>query len=121
MPEQNEILTTTTELSPENKSIQTRDIIVDRQPEAFAPRNVEFFLQKIEKTPIATPTFDPNGQPQLTASPSPSSKVILPVTRQTFINGFRKTFDDVGNWLSRFIFREIKLKDGNVTFKSDDT
>lgn len=121
MPELNETLKSTPEISPETKSVQSREVLVNRQPEAFAPRAVESFLQKIEKAPVATPTFDPNGQPQLTASPPTNPKVVLPVTRQTFVNGFRKTFDDVGLWLSHFLFREIKLKDGNVTFKSDDS
>ncbi|MFA7301423.1 MAG: hypothetical protein WC069_03880 [Candidatus Shapirobacteria bacterium] len=121
MPEINETLKTTAETVSETNSVKAREVLIDRQPEAFAPRNVESFLQKIEKYPVALPTFDPNGQPQLTPSIPSSPKIILPVTRQTFVDGFKKSFDDVGNWLSRFIFREIKLKDGNVSFKPDDS
>ena len=121
MPEQNEILTTTPELSPENKSVQTRDIIDHHQPEAFVPRELKSFLQKIEDDPTTTPTFDPSGQPQLSPSPSQNPKIVIPITRTTFIDGFKKSFDDVGHWLSVFFFREIKLKESHITFKPDDT
>lgn len=121
MPEQNEILTSTPEVSVDTKIVQPREIIVDQRPEAFAPRQVESFLQRIEKDPVTQSTTDPSGQPLLTASPPVNPKVNLPVTRTTFVAGFKQKFDDVGLWLSRFIFREIKLKDGNVTFKSNDS
>lgn len=121
MPENNELLNTTPEVVVENKSLQSREIISDQKPEAFVPRELMSFLEKIELDPAQQSVVNDQNQPQLTPTAPTNPKVILPVTRQTFVDGFRKTFDDVGSWLSRFLFREIKLKDGNVTFKTDDS
>ena len=101
-------------------TVETRPL-VDQKPEAMVPREVKNFLQRIEETPTATPTFDPTGQPQLSPSTPTNPKVTLPVTRTSFLDGFKKTVDDVGHWLSIFLFREIKLKKSNVSFKPDDS
>ena len=103
-----------------NNSVETRHI-VDQKPEAPVPPELRSFLQRIEQSPTANPTFDPTGQPNLSPSVPSNPKIILPVSRTTFVSGFKKRIDDVGNWLSRFIFREIKLKEGDVSFKSDDS
>ena len=116
MSETKEIINTT----PESVSLKTREI-VDQKPEAMVPRELKTLLQKIEESPVPQPTFDPNGQPQLTPVAPTSPKITLPVTRTTFVAGFKKKLNDVGHWLSKFLFREIKLKEGNVTFKPDDS
>lgn len=113
----NETLKSTPEISPEKKSAESGEI-VNRQPEAKVPSGLESFLRRIEKDPLQQSVINDVSQPQLTPSPSINPKVVLPTTRQSFLDGFLKTVDDVSLWLSRFIFREIKLKDGNVIFKS---
>jgi hypothetical protein len=118
MPEVNELLKTAPEVSTETQAVQPREIIVDQKPEAFVPRNIESFLQKLEKDPVAQSTFDPNGQPQLTSSPPINPKLTLPITRTNFVDGFKRNFDEVAHWLSVFLFREIKIKQGQVIFKS---
>lgn len=121
MPENNELLITTPEVSIENKSLQSREIIVDKKPEAIIPREIQSFLQKIELDPTQQTVINDQNQPQLTPSAPTNPKVTLPVTRTTFIDGFKKKVDDVGLWLSRFLFREIKLKDSNIVFKRHDS
>lgn len=111
MPETNEVLKTTPEITAETVDVKPREII-DQKPEAFVPRELQSFLQKIEQDPIATPT------PILT---SQNPKITIPITRTTFIDGFKKSFNDVGHWLSVFFFREIKLKESHVSFKPDDS
>jgi len=120
MAEIKEILENKPESSNNVSPVETRPL-VDQKPEAMVPRELKSFLQKIEEVPQATPTFDPSGQPQLSSTTPTNPKIIIPVTRTTFIDGFKKGFDDVGLWLSRFFFREIKLKESNISFKPDDS
>ncbi len=120
MADINETLKSTPEISAETKPVLPREI-VDQKKEAPVPPELRSFLQRMEQPPAATPTFDPNGQPQLTPSVSTNPKIVLPITRTTFVSGFKKRIDDVGLWLSKFLFREIKLKEGNISFKPDDS
>lgn len=120
MPDVNEILKPNPVLSTENNLVKPREI-VDRKPGAFVPRELQSFLQKIELDPVSAHSADPNGQPQLSPTAPTNPKIVLPVTRTSFIAGFKNKVDDVSRWLSVFIFREIKLKDGTVSFKSDDS
>lgn len=112
------------ELKPESvvssNSVETRHI-VDQKIEAPVPYELRSFLQRMEQAPVATPAFDPAGQPVLSPSVPTNPKIILPVTRTTFVSGFKKRIDDVGLWLSKFLFREIKLKEGDISFKPDDS
>lgn len=109
-----------TPTSPEVASIQSREII-DLLPKSLdtVPRELKSFLQKIEESPIPVAVTNDSGQPQLTPTPT-NPKVVLPVTRKSFVAGFKKKLDDASHWLSAFLFREIKLKEGNVSFKPSD-
>jgi hypothetical protein len=116
MPEIKEVLNTTKEIV----SPQPREI-VDQKPETFVPNELKSFLRKIEENPVPTSVTNDNGQPQLTSTEIVEPKISLPITRTTFVSVFKKKIDNVGLWLSKFLFREIKLKDGSVSFKPDDT
>lgn len=81
-------------------------------------KDVERWVERIEKDPIQMKTInDSNGQPLLTPATSTTPKVVLPITRKKFVAGFKKKVDDAGRWLSTFILRLIKIKDGEVEFK----
>ena len=120
MPEINEVLKTTPEVSIESQPVSTGEII-NRQPEAKVPAGLETFLQRIEKDPTQQSVVNDANQPQLTPANFQNPKIIIPITRTTFVSGFKKSFDNVGLWLSHFFFREIKLKDSHVFFKPDDS
>jgi len=120
MPENNELLNTTLETVPEKKADFSSEVI-NRQPEAKVPAGLETFLQRIEKDPVQQSVTNDQNQVQLSPVTPTSPKVVLPTTRTSFVSGFKKKVDDVGHWLSVFLFREIKLKDGNVSFKPDDS
>ena len=120
MPETNEVLKTTKDFSPEKKPTTSGEII-NRQPEAKVPAGLETFLQRIEKDPTLQTVVNDQNQPQLTPTNSQNPKIVIPITRTTFIDGFKKSFDDVGHWLSVFFFRKIKLKESHVYFKPDDS
>jgi len=93
---------------------------VNREP---IPREIKTWMEKVEEASTTTQSVvnDDQGQPILTPSAPTNPKIVLPLTRQTFLSGFKKSFQDAGRWLSVFFLRFIKIKKGNVTFKNYDS
>jgi hypothetical protein len=89
---------------------------VNREP---IPRGIENWMEKVEEASTTNQLVidDGQGQPLLTPSAPVNPKIVLPITRQTFLTGFKKSFQDAGRWLSIFFLRFIKIKKGNVIFK----
>lgn len=106
------------------ESLQTEKYtkIVDVEAITKEPlsREVTTWMEKVEQnqTPMQT-VNDSNGQPLLTPTTPINPKIVLPVTRKTFVHGFKKTIEEAGRWLSVFILRLIKIKKGNVKFKEE--
>jgi hypothetical protein len=94
--------------------------LVDQTPDMIMPREVETWMEKLEKDQTQQQTVnDTQGQPLIQPTAPVDPKVVLPVTRATFAQGFKKTVEEAGKWLSVFIFRLIKMKKGKVTFKEE--
>ncbi len=107
-----------------NQKLETRigqdTKMVDVSPRVQVPENVKTWLDKIETDPgMANPIADSSGQQILTTVAPQNPKIVLPTTRTNFISGFKKSFDDAGRWLSTFLLRLIKIKQGNVKFKEE--
>lgn len=86
------------------------------------PREIKTWMEKVEQASSQPKSVnDADGQPLLSPSNPQDPKITLPLTKSTFILGFKKTWLEAGRWLSSFWFRFIKIKKGNVTFKSHDT
>jgi hypothetical protein len=114
MAENKEISGQTPELL-KNKSEELVDI---RGREEKIPKEIETWMQRIEKDPTKMKTVnDTDGQPLLQPATPQKPVIILPVTRAKFVEGFKKTIDEAGRWLSTFILRFIKVKNGEVKFK----
>ena len=115
MAENKELLNQT----PESKN--ETEVMVDvksREKTGKVDKKIETWLERVEKDPTTLKTIsDINGQPLLTPATSQKPVIVLPVTRSKFIAGFKKTVDEAGRWLSTFILRFIKKKDGKVKFK----
>lgn len=109
--------------SPVESQIKLVDIGRESISNEPVPREVKTWLEKVEQASSSQPQSvnDDNGQPLLTPVSPVDPKIILPVTRQTFSSGFKKTWLDAGRWLSVFLLRFIKIKKGDVKFKADDT
>ena len=122
MPENKEIFTNIESPSVKVEIRQPETKLVDLQErQDKVPEQVKSWLQKIETDPgMANPISDSSGQQLITPVPSQTPKVVLPITRTNFVDGFKKTFDDAGRWLSTFLLRLIKMKQGNVKFKEED-
>ena len=92
---------------------------IGREP---IPREIKTWMEKVEQASTSLPnTINDDGQTIPTSSNYQDPQTIIPITRKSFIVGFKKTWLDAGRWLSSFWLRFIKIKNGNVTFKSHDT
>jgi len=94
--------------------------MVDERAELVVPREVETWLQKIEKdTTQLSVVNDQNGQPILSPAAPSNPKIKLPVTRRNFVAGFKKPFEEAARWVSAFFLRFIRIKKGWVVFKEE--
>lgn len=99
------------------QEIEIKDLENIREEEKL-PAEVETWMRKVEKAKTTT-VSDDSGQPIMTPAQPQNPKIVLPVTRKTFGDGFKKTLEETGRWLSAFILRIIKIKKGEVRFKDE--
>lgn len=107
-----EVVTTT-----ERRTQET--VLTDiRETTPRVPHEVKSWMQKIEEDPGQMKTVhDDSGQPVLVPTPNQNPKIVLPITRAKFVEGFKKTVNEASRWLSGFLLKLIKKKKGNVKFK----
>ena len=94
---------------------------LQKNREAFVPREVKSWMEIVEEDQFVnqkqqnTDTTDQILQPIATTV----SKVTLPTDKYTFSNGFGKSINEAGRWLSEFVFRIIKTNKGKVKFNEE--
>lgn len=101
---------------PEKPGTTLRDIGRENLSREPVPREIKTWMQKVEDLSPPAVTDD-QGRTLLDPNPSKPSKIILPLSKENFISGFKKSFEDAGRWLSVFVLRLIKKKSAQVTFK----
>ncbi|HQI13036.1 hypothetical protein KBB92_00355 [Candidatus Shapirobacteria bacterium] len=109
---------------PEGLGEVIRDVSQENINKIPVPREISTWLEKVERTQdnqTNQTVTDNNGQIVLKPIIPPQNKISLNLTKANFLTGFKKPFEDAARWLSVFILRLIKMKDGGVTFKNDVT
>jgi len=97
------------------------DIGQDNIGKEPVPRDIKTWIEKVEQASTSqSNTINDDGQVTPINLSNQESPVTLPLTKKTFVVGFKKTWLDASRWLSTFWLRFIKIKKGNVTFKSHD-
>ncbi len=106
-----------------DQAIETRLIDVgEKRAKVPVPREVESWMEKIEKVPTVGDGKVKAGQKTVLRPAKPvDPKIKLPVARKTFVGGFSKAVSDAGRWFSTFLLRLIKIKKGKVEFKNDES
>ncbi|MFA6519046.1 MAG: hypothetical protein WCV93_05375 [Candidatus Shapirobacteria bacterium] len=108
-------------ISPEVEKIGQKEagVMVDlaENTRETVPREVKTWMEKVESDPVATGISDQNGQPLLTPSDGGTPVIQLPLSRKTFVAGFKKKMNEAGRWLTEFVFRVIKIHKGRVKFR----
>lgn len=82
------------------------------------PREIEGWMEKIEKKP--SKLSDDVSDAGMSVSDVSDDNYRLPVTRLKFVDGFKKGVEDVTRWLSVFVLRVVKKKQGKVKFKDNN-
>lgn len=102
-----------------NETLKPDLIDLDKDKEVV-PRNVESWLEKIEKDPDVNNPSQNNNDDNVLQSIAPAvTKITLPTSRQTFTDGFAKPMDQAWRWLSEFVLRIVKQNKGRVKFKEE--
>jgi hypothetical protein len=102
-----------------NRPVEMIDL--QKNKEAFVPREVKTWMEKVEEDPSLNNQGQNKGSDDSILQPIATAvtKIVLPTSKRTFAQGFGKTFSDAGRWLSEFVFRLIKKNKGNVKFNEE--
>lgn len=86
--------------------------------EGEVPKEIETYLEKIEKEHYLTrPLTDDSGR-ALASPPAPQQpKIVLPITRKAFLWGLHRPVVDSIRWLAEWIKRLLKIFPGQIAFK----
>ena len=88
---------------------------VTKSREVEIPREIKSWMQKVEEGPSKLASNGPSG------TTATSDEIYqLPVSKRKFVSGFKKSLEDVTRWLSVFVLRVIKKKQGKVKFREED-
>ena len=79
------------------------------------PPEIKGWMQKVEEGPSK---LAGNQASRMTAMNDDIYQ--LPVSKRKFVGGVKKSLEDVTRWLSVFVLRIIKKKQGKVKFKEED-
>jgi len=103
-----------------NNEILKPDLIdLGKNKEAFVPREVKTWMQKLEEDPNLNNPTQNNDDNGLQSIAPAVTKISLPTDRKTFTDGFAKPMDQAWRWLSEFVLRIVKQNQGRVKFKEE--
>ena len=88
--------------------------------EGQVPKEVETWMEVMEKRPSVNVHDDKTGQTVLQVSDQTDDSYQLPTTRPKFIGGFKESVENVARWFSVFVLKVIKKKEGKVKFRQED-
>ena len=95
--------------------------LVDLKKDIIIPREVQSWMEKVEQDPTISIQNQVKGDDDSVLQPITPAviKVTLPTSKRVFSEGFNKTVEDAGRWLSEFVFRLVKKNKGNVKFNEE--
>ena len=97
--------------------------IIDRLvPRDRRDHEVESWLTKIEEDPAQIQDQQMGSAATNLQAVSQKADDIyqVPITKRNFVDGFKQSLDEAAKWLSVFILRIVKKKQGKVKFKQEN-
>lgn len=97
--------------------------IIDRLvPRDRRDHEVDSWLEKIERNPaqIQDQQMGSTATNLQAVSQKADDIYQVPITKRNFVDGFRQSLDEAAKWLSVFILRIVKKKQGKVKFKQEN-
>lgn len=92
---------------------------LDKGKETTVPREVQNWMEKIEKDPQQNQQQKTGDTDSLLKPIHKIDQKVLPIDKGSFSSGFNKSFSSAGRWLSEFVLRIIKREKGKVEFKKE--
>jgi len=116
---QNENINQTLDKSGRREPIKIIDRLVPRDR---TDHEVENWLDKIEKDPqqIQKQQMGNTATNLQAVAQQTDDLYQVPVTKRNFVAGFKQSIDEAAKWLSVFILRIVKKKQGKVKFRQED-
>lgn len=98
--------------------LEKERLVKPSEPEFKAPKEVEGWIEKVEKgVSLTKPVLDDQGQVLVTAPSAQKPKIILPLEKQEFIVALKQGVSEAVRWLAEWCYRLIKMKPDRVNFK----
>lgn len=97
--------------------------IIDRLvPRDRRDHEVDSWLEKIERNPaqIQDQQMGSTATNLQAVSQKADDIYQVPITKRNFVDGFKQSLDEAAKWLSVFILRIVKKKQGKVKFKQEN-
>jgi len=97
--------------------------IIDRLvPRDRRDHEVDSWLEKIERDPaqIQDQQMGSTATNLQAVSQKADDIYQVPITKRNFVDGFKQSLDEAAKWLSVFILRIVKKKQGKVKFKQEN-
>ena len=97
--------------------------IIDRLvPRDRRDHEVDSWLEKIERNPaqIQDQQMGSTATNLQAVSQKGNDIYQVPITKRNFVDGFKQSLDEAAKWLSVFILRIVKKKQGKVKFKQEN-
>jgi len=109
----------TAEKSRRHETVKIIDRLVPRDR---TDHEVESWLEKIEKDPAQIQDQQMgNTATDLQAVAQQADDLYqVPATKKNFVAGFKLTIDEAAKWLSVFILRIVKKRQGKVKFREEN-
>lgn len=95
--------------------------VIDAEPNPEVAKEIQSYLEKVEKEQfLAQPITDNYGQP-LVSPPAPQQpKIVLPITQNQYLAGFKQKVTESIRWLVAWCGRLIKILDNRASFRKNE-
>lgn len=94
--------------------------VIDAEPNPEVAKEIQSYVEKVEKEQfLAQPITDDYGQP-LVSPPTPQQpKIVLPLTQNQYLLGFKQKVTESIRWLVTWCGRLLKILGNRADFRKN--
>lgn len=95
--------------------------VIDAEPNPEVAKEIQSYIKKVEKEQfLAQPITDNYGQP-LVSPPAPQQpKIVLPITQNQYLAGFKQKVTESIRWLVTWCGRLVKILGNRADFRKNE-
>lgn len=92
--------------------------VVDAEPNPKIEKEVEDYIEKVEKeAELSKPITDNYGQPLISAPSPQQPQIVLPMTQNQYLFGLKQKITESVRWLAVWCGRLLKIFGARITFR----